>query len=215
MIFQLNMPFLPFQNDNQLYEYICHFKIDIKIIYIMFSSLKWLQKSLVHLLFDMYHRSNVLCCKERSLQKKKYSNSKVREENIAVVYYSALIAATRKVHFSCVLLLPSSWWRRGVGESWLLTRACHSRLGRTQSGLGTSDSPVLKAAFNSDTISLLVFLCRDLGEQIEDPRMFDVTSETCDNTSVIILKSRLTLQVILPARGSFVTPSLIDDNARP
>ena len=29
---------------------------------------------------------NVLCCKERSPQKKKYSNSKVREENIAVVF---------------------------------------------------------------------------------------------------------------------------------
>ena len=35
----------------------------------------------------LYHRTNVLCCKERSPQKKKYSNSKVREENIAVVYY--------------------------------------------------------------------------------------------------------------------------------
>ena len=45
--------------------------------------------------------------------------------------------------------------------------------------------------------------------------MFDVTSETRDNTSVIILKSRPTLQVILPARASLVTPSLIDDSARP
>ena len=44
--------------------------------------------------------------------------------------------------------------------------------------------------------------------------MFEVTSETRDNTSVIILKSRLTLQVILPARASLVTPSLIDDSAR-
>ena len=42
--------------------------------------------------------------------------------------------------------------------------------------------------------------------------MFDVTSKTRDNTSVIILKSRLTLQVILPARTSLVTPSLIDDS---
>ena len=32
---------------------------------------------------------------------------------------------------------------------------------------------------------------------------------------VIILKSRLILQVILPARTSLVTPSLIDDSARP
>ena len=157
----------------------------------------------------------MLCCKERSPQKKKYSNSKVREENIAVVYYSAKIASTRKVHFSYVLLLPSSWGWRGVGESWLLTHACHSRLGRTGRGLGSFDSPVLKAAFNSLKISLLVFLYRDFGEQIEDPRMFDVTSETRDNSSVIILKSRLTLQVILPARASLVTPSLIDDSPRP
>ena len=42
--------------------------------------------------------------------------------------------------------------------------------------------------------------------------MFDITSETRDNTSVIILKSRLTLQVILPARASLVIPSLIDDS---
>ena len=80
-----------------------------------------------------------------------------------------------------------------MGESWLLTHACHSRLGKTGRGHGTFDSPVLKAAFNSAKISLLVFLYRDFGEQIEDPRMFDVTSETRDNSSVIILKSRLTL----------------------
>ena len=54
-----------------------------------------------------------------------------------------------------------------------------------------------------------------MGEQIEDRRMLDVTSETRDNISVIILKSRLTLQVILPARASLVTPSLIDDSAGP
>ena len=47
------------------------------------------------------------------------------------------------------------------------------------------------------------------------PRMFDVTGETRDNTSVIIFKSRLTLKVILSARASLVTPSLIDDSARP
>ena len=45
--------------------------------------------------------------------------------------------------------------------------------------------------------------------------MFDVTSETSDNSSVIILKSRLTLQVILPARSSLVALSLIDNLARP
>ena len=102
-----------------------------------------------------------------------------------------------------------------MGESWLLTHACHSRQGKTGRDLGAFDSPVLKAAFNSAKISLLVFLYRDFGEQIEDPRMFDVISETRDNSSVIILKSRLTLQVILPVRGSLVIPSLIDDSARP
>ena len=45
--------------------------------------------------------------------------------------------------------------------------------------------------------------------------MFDVTSETRDDTSVIILKSRLNLQVPLTARASLVTPSIIDDSARP
>ena len=44
--------------------------------------------------------------------------------------------------------------------------------------------------------------------------MFDVTSEARDS-SMIILISRLTLQVILPAPANLVTPSLIDDSARP
>ena len=44
--------------------------------------------------------------------------------------------------------------------------------------------------------------------------MFDVTSETRDSSSVIILKSRPTLQVTLPARASLTTPSLIDDSTR-
>ena len=77
------------------------------------------------------------------------------------------------------------------------------------------NASVLTTAFNTAKISILVFLYRDFGERIEDSRMFDVTSETHDITSVIILKSRLTLQVILPARASLVTPSLIDDSARP
>ena len=45
--------------------------------------------------------------------------------------------------------------------------------------------------------------------------MFDVTSETRDDTSMIILKSRLTLQIILPVRASLVTPPLTDDSACP
>ena len=39
--------------------------------------------------------------------------------------------------------------------------------------------------------------------------MFDVTSKTRDNTSVIILKSRLTLLVILPARASYISTLLL------
>ena len=53
-------------------------------------------------------------------------------------------------------------------------------------GLGTFNATVLTTAFDSAKISLLVFLYRDFGERIEDPRMFDVTSETRDNTSVIV-----------------------------
>ena len=80
---------------------------------------------------------------------------------------------------------------------------------------GTFNATVLTTAFNYLKIFLLVFSYRDFGGQIEDPRMFDVTSETRDSTSVIILKSRLTLQVILPAHASLVTSSLIDDSALP
>ena len=164
----------------------------------------------------------MLCCKERSPQKKKYSNSKVTEENIAVVYYwlrAMIVAKFILVTFFFSLPIGGD---SCVGENWLLTHAWQigcSRLGRMGRGLGTFDAPVLKAAFNSPKISWLVFLYRDFGEQIEDPRMFNVTSETdvntYDNSSVIILKSCLTLQVILPARTSLVTPSLIDDSAHP
>ena len=140
----------------------------------------------------VYHRTNVLCCKERSPHKTKYSNLKVREENIAVVFIQLWSLQLEKfVLVASFFPLPLGgdgvWMRAGC-----LIHACHSRLGRTDRGLGTFDSPVLKAAFNSLKISLLVFLYRDFGEQIEDPRMFDVTSETRDYTPEIISKSRLT-----------------------
>ena len=82
-------------------------------------------------------------------------------KNIAVIYYSAMIAATRKSHFNCFLPLGGDevWVRPGS-----LTHACHSRLGRTDRGLGTFDSLVLKAALDSPKISLLIFLYRDFGE---------------------------------------------------
>ena len=88
-----------------------------------------------------------------------------------------MIAATRKFILVTFFSVPLGG-DGGVGGSWLLTHACHSRLCRTGRGLGIFDSPVLKAAFKSAKISWLVFLYRDFGEQIEDPRMFVVTSET-------------------------------------
>ena len=105
----------------------------------------------------LYHRTNVLCCKERSPQKKKCSNSRVREENIAVVFIQLWSLQLEKLilvasFFSLSLGGDGVWVRAGC-----LTHACHSRLDRTNRGLGTFDSPVLKAAFNSLKISLLVF----------------------------------------------------------
>ena len=98
------------------------------------------------------------------------------EENIAVVYYSLEKFILVTFFFSFPLGGDGC-----VGESWLLTHVWqlgHSRLGRTGRGLRTFDASVLKAAFNSSKIPWLVFLYRDFGEQIEDPRMFDVTCET-------------------------------------
>ena len=112
--------------------------------------------------------------------------------------------------------LNSRWWRYEC-ESRLLDTRLSQQIGRSRrvGASGTFNALVLTTAFNSAKISSLVFLYRDFGEQIEDLQMFDVTSETRDITSVIIFKSRLTLQVILPARISLMTPSLIDDSARP
>ena len=86
-----------------------------------------------------------------------------------------MIAATRKVHFASFFSPPlggdgvcvrAGYWHTPV-------IADRDRMGRD---LGTFNAPVLTTAFNSAQISLLVFLYRDFGEQIEDPRMFDVTS---------------------------------------
>ena len=133
-----------------------------------------------------------------------------------------MITVIQKVHFCRVLPLPSPRWWRGVYESWLFDTRLSQQIGRSRLGYDgsasrTFNAPVLTTAFNSAKISLLVFLYRDFGERIEDPRMFycHQCRETRDYLSVIILKSRLTLQVILPACASLVTPSLIDDSARP
>ena len=144
--------------------------------------------------FIVYHRTNVLCCKERSPQKKKYSNSKVREENIAVIFIQLWSLQLEKF-----LLLPSSrWWRGVCEESWLfdtclLQQIGHSRLGYDGSG---PPEPLTHPFWQlpSTLPKSHYLLYRDFGEQIEDPRMFDVTSETRDDTSVIILKSRLCMR---------------------
>ena len=76
---------------------------------------------------SMYHRTNVLSCKERCPQKKKYSNSKVREENIAVVFIQLWSLQLEKFilvasFFSLPLGDDGVWVRAGC-----LTHACHSR----------------------------------------------------------------------------------------
>ena len=95
--------------------------------------------------------TNVLCFKERSLQKKKYSNSKLREGNIAVIYYSLRATITAFETFVLVAFLFSLPLVSdgGMGESSQLIYARYSRLGRTGRGLGTFDLPVLKAAFHT------------------------------------------------------------------
>ena len=172
----------------------------------------------------MYYRTNVLCCKERSPQKKKILKLEGKGKKYSSRFYSAMIAVIQKVHFCCVLLLHSPWWWRGVCESWLFDTRLSQQIGRSRLGYDgsasrTFNAPVLTTIFNSAKISLLVFLYRDFGERIEDPPMFYFHQWSCcetrDYLSVIILKSHLTLQVILPTRASLVTPSLIDDSARP
>ena len=132
-------------------------------------------------------------------------------------FYSAMITATRKV--------PSSPFLSGVTEcmckSWLFdTRLSqqvgHSRLGYDGSGPPEPlTHPFWQLPSTLPKSHYPVFLSRDFGERIKDPRTFDVTSETRDDTSMIISKSRLTLQVSLPTCASLVTPSLIDNSARP
>ena len=126
-----------------------------------------------------------------------------------------MINATRKVPSSPFLsVVTGCGWELAVWHTPVTAdRSKQTGVGRIEA-TGTFNAPVLTTAFNSAKIPLLIFLYRDFGEQIEDPRMFDVTRETRDDTSVIILKSHLILQFILPARASLVTPSLIDDSAR-
>ena len=75
---------------------------------------------------QLYHKTNVLYCKERSPQKKKYSNSKVREENIAVAFIQLWSLQLEKFIFVASFFLPLG----GDGvcvRAGCLTHACHSR----------------------------------------------------------------------------------------
>ena len=87
-------------------------------------------------LSSLYHRTKVLCCKERSSQKKKYSNSKVKEENIAVVFIQLWSLQLEKF-----VLLPSSRWWRGVDESWLFDTRLSQQVGRSRLGYDRSGHP--------------------------------------------------------------------------
>ena len=158
----------------------------------------------------LYHRTDVFCCKERSLQKKKYSNSKVREK-YSSRFYSAMITATRKVLSSpflsvvtvCVCVWELVVWHTLVTADW-----------SQQTGVGPVGPPEpLTNPFWQLPLTLpkshyLISYIEILGNKMKIREC-----STRDIISVIILKSRLTLQVILPARASLMTPSLIDDSA--
>ena len=167
----------------------------------------------------MYHRTKVLCFKETSPQKKKYSNSWFKGENCSRCFiHLHYNSCSSKSSFRYILPLPSSWWQRRVSmiagcwhapDRWVVT----GWVGRIGVSL-TFDAPVSKPAFNSAKISWLVFLyIWRTNRRSQNVRCHQWNCrKTRDNSCVIILKSRLTLQVILPARARFVTFSLIDDS---
>ena len=95
----------------------------------------------------------MLCFKERSPQKKKYSNLKVREENIAVVYLIIHLGLWSLQLEKFILVTSFFSLPLGgvgcVGESWLLTHTWQiADWDRTGLGLGTFNEPVLTTAFN-------------------------------------------------------------------
>ena len=83
----------------------------------------------------MYHRTNVLCCKERSLQEKKYSNSKIGK-NIAIIFIRLWSRQLEKF-----LLLPSSRWWQCVCESWLFDTRLSQQIGCSRLGYDGSGPP--------------------------------------------------------------------------
>ena len=67
--------------------------------------------------------------KKEVRKKKKYSNSKVREENIAVVFIQLWSLQLKKF-----VLLPSSRWWQGVDKSWLFDTRLSQQIGRRRLG---------------------------------------------------------------------------------
>ena len=123
------------------------------------------------------------CVLKKGVHRKRNTQTRnLREKNSnCFLFTCTTIVTARKVRF--VMFFPSLLLGGdpGVGDSRLSTRSWQlgrNMLGRTGGASWTFDAPVLKPAFNSAKISWLVFFYRDFEEQIEDPRMFDVISET-------------------------------------
>ena len=126
---------------NTLWIYVEHLLFTLlKYKYTLMYIKKWLEQKILYILewVIFYHRTNVLCCKERSLQKKKYSNSKVREKNIAVVFIRLW-----SLQFEKFLLLPSSLWWQCVCESWLFDTRLSLQIGHSRLGYDGSGPPEL------------------------------------------------------------------------
>ena len=159
----------------------------------------------------MYHRTNVLCSKERSPQKKKCSNSKVREENIAVLFIQLWSLQLEKF-----LFLASSRWWQGECENWQFDTRLSQQIGRSRLGYDGSGPPEpLMHPFWQlpSTLPKSHYLFSYIEILENKSKILECSMSLVKH--VIILKSRLTLQIILSARSSLVTPSLIDDSARP
>ena len=153
----------------------------------------WLQSWGFEECWVLCHRTNVLCCKERSPQKKNYS--KIRKENIAVVFIQLWSLQLEKF-----LLLPSSRWWRGVCESWLFDTRLSQQIGRSRLGYdGLGPPEPLTHPFWQLPSTLprphYTFSYIEILENKSKIRECSMSRETRDITSVIILKSRLTLQV--------------------
>ena len=106
-----------------------------RVFLVELGSLHGSSNRVLHLI-HVYHRTKVLCCKERSPQEKKYSNSKVREKNIALVFIQLWSLQLEKF-----LLLHFSRWWRCVCESWLFDTRLSQQIGRSRLGYDGSEPP--------------------------------------------------------------------------